>query len=99
MAAWPIAAACLRAIGRALAMASFMWVGHLAVACLRALFRALATAGCMWVGHLPVPDEPARERIWATPPPGHPERLRPDIPLSEVERHLARSLSRPEDIA
>ncbi|MFD9436176.1 DUF6059 family protein [Streptomyces sp. NPDC060002] len=27
------------------------------------------------------------------PPPGHPERLRPDMPLTEVERALARQLS------
>ncbi|MGW0877349.1 DUF6059 family protein [Streptomyces sp. NPDC002740] len=27
------------------------------------------------------------------PPPGHPERLRPDMPLTELERALARQLS------
>lgn len=68
-------------------------------ACLRAIGRSLAMASCMWVEHLPVSDKPVRERIWVTPPPGHPERLRPDIPLSAVERHLARSLLRREDIA
>ncbi|MFI0967700.1 DUF6059 family protein [Streptomyces sp. NPDC021080] len=53
-----------------------------------------------------MPYEPVRDqtpdrkrRIVLTPPPGHPERLRPDIPLSAVERNLARSLSHPEDTA
>ncbi|MFF7734913.1 DUF6059 family protein [Streptomyces sp. NPDC007984] len=50
----------------------------------------------MWV-HIPPPEEPGQEAPLRTPPPGHPERLRPDIPLSAVERNLARSLSHPED--
>lgn len=65
---------------------------------LRAVGRSLAAAGAIWVC-IPVPDESAREWILLTPPPGHPERLRPDVPLSAVERHLARSLSHPEDLA
>ncbi|TQJ37100.1 hypothetical protein OHU34_43300 [Streptomyces sp. NBC_00080] len=32
---------------------------------------------------------------YAGPPPGHPERLRPDMPLTEAERALARQLSGP----
>jgi hypothetical protein len=30
--------------------------------------------------------------VWDGPPPGHPERLRPDVPLSRVERDLLRRL-------
>ncbi|MFD9323344.1 DUF6059 family protein [Streptomyces sp. NPDC060053] len=37
-------------------------------------------------GHGPTP-------VVVEPPPGHPERLRPDVPLTEVERALARQLS------
>ncbi|MFR9776115.1 DUF6059 family protein [Micromonospora sp. MS34] len=28
------------------------------------------------------------------PPPGHPEKWRPDLPLTSIERHLARQLTR-----
>ncbi|MFJ4279518.1 DUF6059 family protein [Streptomyces massasporeus] len=68
----------------------------------RAIFRSLVAAGAIWV-YIPLPEEPGRERApeqtraLIKPPPGHPERLRPDIPLSAVERNLARSLSHPED--
>ncbi|MER5201186.1 DUF6059 family protein [Streptomyces sp. NPDC002755] len=39
-------------------------------------------------GHGPLP-------AFTEPPPGHPERLRPDMPLTEAERALARQLSGP----
>ncbi|MFH8409732.1 DUF6059 family protein [Streptomyces sp. NPDC018019] len=53
---------------------------------------------------LPVPTEPARLRALGSglrltlpdgadgPPPGHPERLRPDIPLSRQEQRLLHEL-------
>ncbi len=70
----------------------------------RAIGRSLVAAGAIWV-YIPIPEEPGQERVpeqkrtLLKPPPGHPERLRPDIPLSAVERNLARSLSHPEDTA
>ncbi|WP_230196909.1 DUF6059 family protein [Streptomyces coriariae] len=39
-------------------------------------------------GHGPPP-------AFSEPSPGHPERLRPDVPLTEVERALAHQLSAP----
>ncbi|MGW1196797.1 DUF6059 family protein [Streptomyces sp. NPDC002536] len=43
----------------------------------------------MWVYLPPVPDLP-----WlGDPPAGHPERLRPDIPLSDFERFARRQLA------
>ncbi|MFJ3659051.1 DUF6059 family protein [Streptomyces sp. NPDC090119] len=64
---------------------------------LRGLGRSLAAAGYFWI-YLPPPDEPVRGRDLLGPPPGHPEQVRPDLPLSAVERHLARSLSHPKDV-
>ncbi|MGI5377669.1 DUF6059 family protein [Streptomyces sp. CA-251387] len=81
-----------------------MGAWSITTAFLRAIGRSLAAAGAIWV-YIPVPDESGQEwvpddkRILLKPPPGHPERLRPDVPLSAVERHLARSLSHPEDNA
>ncbi|MGW6907308.1 DUF6059 family protein [Streptomyces sp. NPDC054940] len=46
----------------------------------------------------PVPASEAGEGVvpgFVEPPAGHPERLRPDLPLTEVERALARQLSGP----
>ncbi|MGW8066198.1 DUF6059 family protein [Streptomyces ziwulingensis] len=31
--------------------------------------------------------------VWGDPPPGHPERVRGDVPLTDLERRLARELS------
>ncbi|MFD4790821.1 DUF6059 family protein [Streptomyces sp. NPDC058459] len=65
---------------------------------LRGFGRSLAAAGCFWI-YIPPADETVRGRDLLGPPPGHPERVRPDLPLSAVERHLARSLSHPKDNA
>ncbi len=60
--------------------------------------RALATSGALW-GHLPPPGDPAGPWALTQPPPGHPEQLRTDIPLSAEERDLARRLLDPKEIA
>jgi hypothetical protein len=39
------------------------------------------------------PDWPERPHFLHEPPPGHPERLRPDIPLTEDELWLGRQLA------
>lgn len=51
-------------------------------------------AGAQWA---PVPAPGAGEGVpgFVEPPASHPERLRPDVPLTEVERALARELSGP----
>ncbi|NEB13858.1 hypothetical protein G3I32_34320 [Streptomyces coelicoflavus] len=38
-------------------------------------------------------DPPRPLPRWHRPPPGHPERLRDDTPLTDLERHLARQLT------
>jgi Family of unknown function (DUF6059) len=53
---------------------------------LRKLFEALIAFGQHWV-HMP-PSDPCG---WG-PPAGHPERLRADVPLSDLERWLTREL-------
>ncbi|WP_329239505.1 hypothetical protein OHB07_38560 (plasmid) [Streptomyces sp. NBC_00111] len=65
---------------------------------LRWVGRSLAAAGAIWV-HVPPPDDPAGQGVMLRPPPGHPEQLRPDIPLSAEERDLARRLLNPKEIA
>ncbi|MFJ4832057.1 DUF6059 family protein [Streptomyces sp. NPDC088747] len=45
--------------------------------------------------HPPLPAQPQPQPLslsWAGPPPGHPERLCPDLALSAAERRLARDL-------
>ncbi|MFJ1594998.1 DUF6059 family protein [Kitasatospora albolonga] len=68
---------------------------------LAALGRSLSAAGWMWLGLAgvgpppppgsapPLPPGPLRP-----PPEGHPERLCPEVPLTEAERALARDLAR-----
>ncbi|NEC87984.1 hypothetical protein G3I71_19590 [Streptomyces sp. SID12501] len=60
--------------------------------------RALIAAGAIWV-YVPPLGDPARQWVLPQPPPGHPEQLRPDIPLSAEERDLARRLLNPKEIA
>ncbi|MGW1234845.1 DUF6059 family protein [Streptomyces californicus] len=67
--------------------ASLRWTG-----------RALAAAGALWV-HIPSLDDRAEPPVLLRPPPGHPERLRPDVPLSAAEQDLARRLLDPKEIA
>ncbi|MFD5769947.1 DUF6059 family protein [Streptomyces sp. NPDC127049] len=68
---------------------------------LAAVGRALSAAGWMWLGlagtgppppWLPPPSPPPEPL--RPPPDGHPERLCPEVPLTEVERALERELSR-----
>ncbi|MER6471599.1 DUF6059 family protein [Streptomyces collinus] len=84
--------------GRVLGDGGLVDARSITTALLRAIGRSLAAAGSFWI-YVPVPDDLWREPTLPGPPPGHPERLRPDIPLSAVERHLARSLSHSEDTA
>ncbi|MGW2835930.1 DUF6059 family protein [Streptomyces sp. NPDC001286] len=65
---------------------------------LRRAARALAS--CVWqclvaAGAVQMAGETARAdaaRLLHAPPPGHPERLRPDVPLTALERSLLRDL-------
>ncbi|MEU2154405.1 DUF6059 family protein [Streptomyces sp. NPDC019396] len=54
-------------------------------------YDALVAAGWMWIG-VPVPAPRTAHPGLRPPPPGHPERVRPDIPLTPVERVLRRQL-------
>ncbi len=69
-------------------MAAFLrWVG-----------QSLVAAGAIWV-YVPPPQDPAEEWMLSQPPPGHPEQLRSDLPLTAEERDLARRLSNPKETA
>ncbi|MGA6175095.1 DUF6059 family protein [Streptomyces sp. NPDC012600] len=68
---------------------------------LAALGRSLSAAGWMWlglagVGPSPPPGSapPLLPGPLRPPPEGHPERLCPEVPLTEAERALARDLAR-----
>ncbi|WP_051796674.1 DUF6059 family protein [Streptomyces sp. NRRL S-87] len=52
---------------------------------LRAVYRTLSAAGAMWVWTPPVE--------LCGPAPGHPERLRPDVPFDATELALFRQLT------
>ncbi|MFE9564887.1 DUF6059 family protein [Streptomyces sp. NPDC006487] len=49
----------------------------------------LGTVGRSGRDGCPVPGP-----VWDAPPPGHPDRMRPDLPLTPLERRLRRELSR-----
>ncbi|MER7394181.1 DUF6059 family protein [Streptomyces sp. NPDC000151] len=72
--------------------------GSRSVTFLRCIGRMLATAGAMW-SPVHLPDDPEEDWTLSPPPPGHPERLRPDVPLDAVERDLARRMSNPKESA
>jgi hypothetical protein len=58
---------------------------------LRSAQETLIAFGNLWVYVPPVPESPeSPEAPLGGPAPGHPEALRPDIPLSAVERALHR---------
>ncbi|MFC9243885.1 DUF6059 family protein [Streptomyces sp. NPDC057136] len=57
---------------------------------LRLLMEALIAFGGLWV---PPPPPPLPAASPQGPTPGHPERLCPEIPLSEAELRLQRELS------
>lgn len=60
----------------------------------KGFYRAMVAAGWMWLGvAMPPPVTP--QRPLRPPPPGYPERLRPDVPLTSTERALERQLKRP----
>lgn len=68
---------------------------------LRPVGRVLAEAGSVWVVLLPAgePEGGATDDAAGTrapgPPPGHPERLRPDVPLTPLELALRAELADP----
>jgi uncharacterized protein DUF6059 len=64
---------------------------------LRRIGEGVMAAGCLWVYVPPVEDgqQAPDEQRPVGPPPHHPERLRPDLPLSELEQLLERSLAAP----
>ncbi|MDV6287056.1 DUF6059 family protein [Streptomyces sp. UP1A-1] len=52
------------------------------------------TGGSAWPSETDRYDHPPHPRIrWHRPPPGHPERVRDDMPLTDLERRLARELT------
>lgn len=57
--------------------------------CLKALGGWLTAAGLIWI---PPPPPPPTALHLAEPPPGHPERLGPAGPLTDVELMLSRDL-------
>ncbi|MER5871120.1 DUF6059 family protein [Streptomyces sp. NPDC002044] len=59
--------------------------------CLKVLGTWIVAAGGMWVPPPPVPIPPTGP-LPAGPPPGHPERLGPGDPLTELELMLRREL-------
>ena len=68
--------------------------------CVLRFTRALATT--VWqsmvaVGAVQLAGETARAdaRLVDAPPPGHPERLRPDLPLTAVERARLKDIGSP----
>ncbi|MFH8983649.1 DUF6059 family protein [Streptomyces varsoviensis] len=66
---------------------------HMAARLLRPLWRplweGLVAFGTLHVtGQMPPPDRSTR-RALTGPPPGHPERVRADVPLTAEERGLA----------
>lgn len=88
---WHLMDACLRPVGRALVEAGSLWV------CAPPLYPRPEEAG-----RADEPDERgepmAGEPVFPRaegPPPAHPERLRPDIPLTAVELALQAQLVDP----
>ncbi|MEU3255889.1 DUF6059 family protein [Streptomyces sp. NPDC006997] len=92
-------------------MKRLWWGGRRALAaCCRPLWRSLALFGSLYCeprvlqelsGLLPGPSAAADGDPWARlaaggPPPAHPERLCPDLPLTPAERLLARDLWPPK---
>lgn len=62
---------------------------------LRALWDGFVVFGLLHALGESQPDDLTRRRaVYDEPPPGHPERLRSDLPLTALERRLARELSR-----
>ena len=59
---------------------------------IRFLWDTLVMYGCVWT-HFPDDLSESPRDI----PPRHPERLRPDIPLSPFERSVQEQLSRPSE--
>jgi hypothetical protein len=72
--------------------------------CLRSAVNALIAFGHLWVYIPPLPTPPTAQTQPAPPPapalpqsltgpaPGHPERLCPEVPLTETEMTLRRQL-------
>ncbi|MFD5654859.1 DUF6059 family protein [Streptomyces sp. NPDC127039] len=66
---------------------------------LRVVYESLIAFGQLWTLQLPPPTssphvsaDTAAPPPLTGPPPGHPERLLPDLPLTSVEAALARAL-------
>ncbi|CAL9326509.1 MULTISPECIES: DUF6059 family protein [Streptomyces] len=60
----------------------------------RGLWDGLVTYGMLCVCGRTDAYEPVRRGVrWEVPPPGHPERLRADLPLTAVERALEHDLT------
>ncbi|WP_351232745.1 DUF6059 family protein [Streptomyces sp. NPDC002133] len=63
---------------------------------LREVYSSLTAAGWVWIGFPPMgPLQPMAAPRLEEPPQGHPERLCPDVPLTNTERALQRQLVTP----
>ncbi|MGW2395979.1 DUF6059 family protein [Kitasatospora sp. NPDC001664] len=60
---------------------------------LRWAMRALAALGSVWFFAPLPPPWPPTDQYPAGPPPLHPERMCPGVPLTDVEARLQRQLS------
>nr|WP_146075703.1 DUF6059 family protein [Streptomyces sp. Ru62] len=61
----------------------------IALACLRSVWRNVVAYGEMWIA---VPEVSGAGPAGAAPGERHPERVRPDIPLSRAERAWERQI-------
>ncbi|MET9857614.1 DUF6059 family protein, partial [Streptomyces sp. NPDC006450] len=61
----------------------------------RAVWEGLIALGRLQaVGQGGMDGGPDTGAMWDEPPPGHPDRMRPDLPLTPLERRLRRELRR-----
>ncbi|WUC98148.1 hypothetical protein OG710_30665 (plasmid) [Streptomyces sp. NBC_00525] len=58
----------------------------------RVLWDGFVALGLMHTGESTLRGCPDRDPVHDGPPPGHPERLRPDLPLTGYEERLRRQL-------
>ncbi|MEU0372628.1 DUF6059 family protein [Streptomyces sp. NPDC006283] len=70
------------------------WPLRLARRCLRPLWQGLVACGAVYLAGESERAAPRRPTVLLEPPAGHPERLRPDVPLTALERALLREWER-----
>lgn len=61
----------------------------------RAVWEGLIALGRLQAtGQVRIDGRPGPDPMWDAPPPGHPDRMRPDLPLTPLERRLRREMRR-----